>query len=352
MNESLQNESEKLARSWMRHEALWLRDYLVADVEDPRLNLQSILTRHFLLRSIFGNIWNGLMVEEYRFAAALSWLQTLVGRGGGQEECEAVLHALKQGADNAEGLEIPWFVVELFAQLPVNVNGVVVPNYVHQSLHACPEVTETTALFESNLDVFRGLWAGIFLKTPSSQPLPPQEERTMRQPLSVLEPACGSANDYRFFHAYGLAPWLDYTGFDLCAKNIDNARTLFPKVRFDVGNAFEIAAPDKSFDLSIVHDLFEHLSLEGMQTAIAEICRVTRTGMCIGFFQMDEIRDHVVRPLDDYYCNLLSMARMKELFAACGFIAQVIHIGTFLREHVTGAETHNPNAYTFFLRAR
>jgi ubiquinone/menaquinone biosynthesis C-methylase UbiE len=167
----------------------------------------------------------------------------------------------------------------------------------------------------------------------------------------VLEPACGSANDYRFFHSYGLAPWLDYSGLDLCASNIQNAHELFPDVRFGVGNVFEIDAPDKAFDLCVVHDLFEHLSLEGMQVAVDEICRVTRAGICVGFFQMEEIRDHIVRPLNDYYCNLLSMVRMRELFAAHGFRAQVIHIGTFLRDQLGCELTHNPNAYTFILWA-
>src|SRR6266702_7644186 len=31
--------------------------------------------------------------------------------------------------------------------------------------------------------------------------------------LSVLEPACGSANDYRFLHACGIAQLVDYAGF-------------------------------------------------------------------------------------------------------------------------------------------
>ncbi len=40
----------------------------------------------------------------------------------------------------------------------------------------------------------------------------------------MLEAACGSANDYRFLHAFGFAPFLDYAGFDISPKNIDNAR--------------------------------------------------------------------------------------------------------------------------------
>jgi hypothetical protein len=83
---------------------------------------------------------------------------------------------------------------------------------------------------------------------------------------------------------------------------------------------------------------------------VKEVCRVTRRGLCVGFFNMDEIRDHGVRPVDDYHWNLLSMVRMKEIFAACGFAAQVVHIGTFLRKQVRCDYTQNANAYTFLLR--
>ena len=81
------------------------------------------------------------------------------------------------------------------------------------------------------------------------------------------------------------------------------------------------------------------------------MCRVTRQGICVGFFNMDEIRDHQVQPVDDYHWNLLSMGRMKELFAECGFAARVVHIGTFLRKQIGCEQTHNPNAYTFLLHA-
>src|SRR5262249_57130311 len=80
VNESLQRESEKLARSWMQHDSAWLRDYLVAGVEDPRLNLQSILTRHCLIRSLTTERFAGLMAQEYRFAAVLNWLTAFIGQ--------------------------------------------------------------------------------------------------------------------------------------------------------------------------------------------------------------------------------------------------------------------------------
>lgn len=361
MEPSLQAESDKLARSWMQHDAGMLRDYLVAGVEDPRLNLQSILARHFLARALSADRFSALVEQEYRFAAALSWLTGLVGRLGDAEELELVLYALRRGADNAEGIEIPGFIVETFTALPTVAGGFAIPNYIESFLSGTRLVKGQARFHRPSLETFRKLWSkALKVRIPARHPRrsqrksahPPgfQHSALNSQPLSVLEPACGSANDYRFFHAYGLARLVDYTGFDLCAKNIENARALFPGVSFAVGNVFEIAASDKAFDLCFVHDLFEHLSLEGMQTAVKEVCRVTRQGLCVGFFNMDEIRDHQARPVDEYHWNLLSMSRMKELFAGCGFAAQVVHIGTFLRQQIGCEQTHNPNAYTFLMQ--
>jgi SAM-dependent methyltransferase len=169
------------------------------------------------------------------------------------------------------------------------------------------------------------------------------------QGVTVLEPACGSANDYRFLEAYGLARLLDYTGFDLCEKNIANARARFPAARFSVGNIFEIAARDQAYELCFMHDLFEHLSPEALPVAVREVCRVTRHGLCVGFFQMHELREHVIRPVDEYHWNTLSLERMRELFARHGFVGQVLNVGTYLHWQTGCGETHNPHAYTFLL---
>jgi ubiquinone/menaquinone biosynthesis C-methylase UbiE len=188
------------------------------------------------------------------------------------------------------------------------------------------------------LNAFQNLWHPILVAEAPPTP-----------PLTIIEPACGSANDYRFLHSYGLSRFLDYTGLDLCAKNIENARALFPEARFEEGNIFEISARDHAFDLSLVHDLFEHLSIEGLHAAVKELCRVTRRAICANFFQMDEIPDHVIRPTDEYHWNLLSMDQIKKLFATHGFSGQTIQVRSFLREEYGCDYTHNPNAYTFIL---
>ena len=58
-------------------------------------------------------------------------------------------------------------------------------------------------------------------------------------------------------------------------KNVENARAYFP-ARFEQGNVFEIEAAPQRYHLSFTHDLFEHLSSEGIETAVGELCRVTR----------------------------------------------------------------------------
>jgi len=321
----------------MQHESTWLRDYLVAGVEDPRLNLQSVLSRHFLLRSVFGERFNALREAEYHFAATMNWLRNAGSQRIGAAFSNAILEALRHGAVSAEGIRIPQIVARTFATLPMRADGVIIPNFLERVLPASGAASGQANPGEAGLNTFSELWSEALAGAQASG-------------VSVLEPGCGSANDYRFLHGYGIARFLDYAGFDLCPKNVQNARALFPDVRFELGNVFEIAAADQAWDFCVVHDLFEHLSIEGLGKAVSEVCRVTRRGLCVSFFQMDEIPEHVVRPVDDYHWNLLSMARMRELFASLGFAAQVLHIGTFLREYIGGEYTHNTNAYTFLLR--
>src|SRR5215472_9920055 len=102
MHPRLVEETSKLARSWMQHEPEKLRDYLVAGVEDPRVNLQSILSRHFIIRALAGAEFDALMHHEYRFSAVMNWLRTVSEAPGAAEDSGLLLHALRRGADNIE----------------------------------------------------------------------------------------------------------------------------------------------------------------------------------------------------------------------------------------------------------
>jgi hypothetical protein len=134
MDEGLQKETERLTRSWMRHEAQMLSSYLVAGVEDPRINIQSILTRHLLIVALFGNRFEKLLAEELRFALVMNWLRSVFEQAAGSEDLEAIRHALVKGADDAEGLAIPGFVAKAFRELPAAMEGAVIPDYLVQAL--------------------------------------------------------------------------------------------------------------------------------------------------------------------------------------------------------------------------
>lgn len=338
MDKSLQTETDNLIKSWQHHDAAMLRHYLVADVEDPRINAQSILTRHFLIDALTEGRFGALMEQELRFSVAMNWLLEFTRAETLPAEFAAIRHALERGADNAEGIAIPGFARTLFRTLPVEADGVTIPNFLGEFLERAAAQKEPARLDAATLSLFERAWSSVLevLPTPG---------------LSAIEAACGSANDFRFLDSFGIARWLDYTGFDLCEANIANARTMFPKARFVLGNVFDIPAADKSCDLCFAHDLFEHLSPAGFERALTEVCRVTCHALCLGFFNMHEEADHIVRPMNDYFWNTLSLARTRALLASHGFEAETIHLDTFLKWRLACDRTHNPNAYTLLCRA-
>ena len=337
---SLRDEATRLAQAWMRHEAGMLQDYLVQDVEDPRLNVQSILTRHFLIEQLFGERFAGLQEQELRFALAANWLLSLLRRSAGADDFAAVFHALQQGADNAEGTEIPAYIRQTFAAFPSGPGAgepdsmaIAIPNYFAQFLTETAFNQSPPRLPPRALDTFAEVWPQALTTAESGR-------------LKILELACGSANDYRALAASGLARRLDYTGLDLCEKNVTNARNLFPGIDFAVGNAFALEASDLSFDCAFAHDLYEHLSISAMETALAELGRVTRSAFSLGFFNMHEEDDHVVQPVEEYHWNTLSLPRVRTLLEEKGFSVQAIHLDTYLTWRFGCDQTHNKNAYT------
>ena len=329
MREELQLETTGLMRAWADQDPAWLGTYLVSGVEDPRINAQSILTRHFLIAQRWGDDFPRLRSEEQRFAGVLRWWLNLGLEDGDDETRESLRHGLRAGRDNAEGTELPPFVHRVFQSLPVEADEILVPNYLEQ-------LCSDSFSFEQVSETFSRLW---------ERALGRAEVDTLR----VLELACGSANDYRFMERYGLARFLDYTGVDLNSANIANARRLVRSGRFEVGNVFELSHDDQSFEVAFLHDLLEHLSLGGVEQAVAEICRVTRKTIAVGFFSMHERQEDRVRVVGDYHCNTLSLARMRELFGRHGFSGRAFHLSTLLEWEAGCVSYHNPNAYTLIL---
>ncbi len=280
-----------LKRSWRHLEPARLQKYLVAGYQSPLINLQSILARHHLVNQIAGDRFKDLERSELEFAVArnrqMRAEQKRLGAKAGQRDKSAK---------------------EAFA----------------------------TVMADGGT-IFMDRWRAELTGLTGNR-------------ISVLEPACGSANDYRYMAQCGLIDHLDYRGFDLTAANVSNAVDAFPGADFRLGDALDIDAADASFDWVVVHDLFEHLSPAACERAISEVCRVSRSGVLVSFFHMADIPDHIVTPLRSYYRNRLSLDRTREAFLTHCRSVDAIHISRFAADEFGLKRYYNSLAYTFIVQ--
>jgi len=290
-------EQKQLEKSWARHTPEVLDQYLVSGYQNPRINAQSILARHYLIRRLFGDEFDALMKDELAF-------------------CAEANDAIRQRA----------------AEL-----GVTIRAYTDPVKRA--EVAEVCRIIADREDTFEKRWREVLA------------DRTA-EPLKVLEFASGSANDYRFFDSYGLAKFLDYTGIDLNRTNIDNARKRFPGVRFEQGSILDLPYDSGSFDYVIAFDIFEHLSLQAMEHAMAEAVRVAREGLLVAFFIMVDQPEHTERPKGDYHWNELSAPRIRAAMEKHFGSVDLVDVRAFLAEQYGFKHYYNVKAWSLFASNR
>lgn len=333
LSPQLARESEQLVRAWMRHNNETLKSYLVQDVQDPRINPQSIHARHILIDLIDNTYFKPLQFEELRFSAAMLWILNHKEDLSEPYFRSTVLKALETGSKDADGIQIPAGLIEAFQILPLEIIGIEIPNYIQMALEV--ERQDEGFLCDEILDIFVRSWSQILKCSQKSS-----------EKLNILEPACGSANDYRIIRACGLTQYFDYVGVDICPKNIDNAKEMYPDARFQIGNAFALEFADKSFDAIVVHDLFEHLSEEAIYTGLSELCRVCKSRLFIGFFNMWEEENHIIRPYKDYHWNTLSLNKVREIIHKNGALTYGFNINVWINSFFKFGSIYNPNAYS------
>jgi ubiquinone/menaquinone biosynthesis C-methylase UbiE len=287
----LATEERLLRWSWTSRNAERLDEYLTIGWQNPRINVQSILIRHALVRRLFGAEFDAQMHAELEFAVELN--ETL--------------------------------------RLESARTGVQIHSYLDAKRQA--RIREVEQVIVGREREFETTWKTTLAGRTAA-------------PLSVLELACGSANDYRAFADFGLAPFLSYTGIDLNPKNVANARRRFPHVSFEIGNAMDVRRPDASVDVVIASDLFEHLPFDGAARVLREAIRIARHEVILSFFNMAEIPEHDDVPVAAYHWNLLSRARYEEGLRAAFPTVSVTPIATWLAREFGYAHTYNRGAYT------
>jgi ubiquinone/menaquinone biosynthesis C-methylase UbiE len=285
-------EERELRRSWASHRPEMLDVYLVTGFQDPRVNIQSILGRHAVVRLLFGSTYDELMRGELAFAVELN-------------------AAIR---DRAQQLKVS-MVATMDPERRASILRVMEP-------------------FEDRASTYERLW---WEAMASARP---------RRHLRVVELACGSANDYRALAAYGIARFVDYTGVDLNGSNIDNAKQRFPHVDFRVGSILSLPLPDRSADLVLAFDIFEHLSPSALQPALDEAVRVSRQALHIAFFRMADVPEHVIVPRGSYYYNTLSVPRIRAYLERHYPSVDVVHIRSDLRDRFGFPHYYNGNAYS------
>ncbi len=259
--------------------------------QNPRINVQSILLRHALIHRLFGDRFDDVMEAELRLAVELN-------------------EAIRTRA------------IEL---------GVTMKSYLNPKRAAA--VRQVDEVLGGRDTQFAARWADLL-------------GGEQAKPIKVLEFACGSANDYRAFVEYGLAPFLDYSGVDLTEKNILNARSRFPGVTFQVGSILDLPFSDGAFDVVIASDIFEHLPIDDMVRALGQAERLAGHAVVLTFFSMADIPDHVVSPTGVYHWNRLSRSKVEALLDQRFESVVVTHINALLVERYAYPHSFNDNAWT------
>ncbi len=284
-----------LERTWGTGSAAMLDAYLVSGHQNPRINLQSVIERHFLIARAFGVEAPELMEREVAFAIELNEI-------------------LRRRAKEL---------------------GVRMGSYRNPIKHAA--VRRVDAAIAGREHEMLELWHARLADAPI-------DER-----LKVIEFACGSANDYRAFVEAGIAPHLDYLGVDISPKNVANARRRHPEARFEVRDVLQLPYADGAFDYVIASDLFEHLSLEAMERALDRAAGLAREGLILTFFNMADVPDHEIHPLRAYHWNRLSQPLIVERLRAHGFTAITsVPIASWLKRTHGYAHSYNRHAWTVF----
>lgn len=315
----MEQESEQLRRAWSQYPAEFLDNYLVQGVENPCVNPQSVTVRHLMIDTLAPGRFNEQMQQERLYAACAC--QTLLAAN--ENELNAFTAAL-DGERNADlKYPLPKFLKDL-----------------RDGKTAAPFTAG--AVWRQVFQAMRGSFAGF--ESPFEQVWREQLAAIEKNRITILEAACGSANDYRYFERYGLARAVDYTGIDICPANITNAQRRCPRGKFLEGNALQLPFADKSFDFYLVFDLFEHLSPEAFQLAIKEAARVARRRLWLSFFRLDWKAEHEIVPEPPYYRNILSIPRILETLAGLGCEANVIDIPSEWQREFPGYRHYNATA--------
>lgn len=310
----IENENSKLRASWNCLPAEHLDNYLMQGEQDQRINIHSILNRALLVDSLWPGKFDGLITEEFRFGLVMTWiLQQL------QEDVtrKQLLDSIMTGAGEDGSADVPDLVAT--TALYLQSDDCPLPDYIAESLLFVDRNNPDALLPETALNIFQNIWSNTLqdLESPG---------------MDVLEIACGSGNDFQAIRNANIEPYISYSGLDISSKNISNARHKFPGVDFFEASILDSAIPDDSYDVVFAHDVIGHLSGEGMDRALGEIMRISRSEIWIHCFNAVDIDQHEIIPYFQYHRNRISISQFAKTLEDGGFSVEVIKLPDMLKQ--------------------
>ncbi len=317
------NEPVTATNRWDRLPAAFLAGYMMEEVEHPALNVQSVLMRGFLDDLIWPGEDEALIADELLFSALAS--HALMAQR------ESWFHRLAECLRDGdwENELVPAFMRAVFSGAhPVPFDPQALLRALGRGLDGG---------FHDFAGPFEEMWRDRLSTREGARP-------------SVLEIACGSATEYRQLVRHGFAAHLDYTGVDLSQKNVANARELTGMDIFHVADAAALPFADGQFDVVTAFDLYEHLSPEAMERALAETARVCRGELFLSFFNAGWAPEHEIVPHEDYFWNRLSLEQLGGSLERHGFIAEVVDIPTEWPQRFPGYRHYNDGAHVIMAR--
>jgi len=100
---------------------------------------------------------------------------------------------------------------------------------------------------------------------------------------TILDVACGTAVNYEVLRNMGVKCL--YTGYDRTQQLLDHAKSLYGEnILLKRGHAQDLPYADRTFDVSILRHILEHMSPENAYRAIEEAIRVSIQETILVFF--------------------------------------------------------------------
>ena len=157
-----ESENAGLTWSWDRYPREHLDTYLVADLEDPRINCQSILSRALIADSLWPNEFTELIDAELRFGVVLSWILVQLHQGFSRRDLWASI-------ENDKADAFPQVISETWQWL--QSDECPIPDYMAAALERGHPDKPEQRLNEGALNTFSNSPTVRVVRTPAMAPM-------------------------------------------------------------------------------------------------------------------------------------------------------------------------------------